>query len=82
MPEGPLEEVPDSLGDVELGHLSTAVDAVIVRAILEGAKMSLADGLEHEAQMFGEVAKLKDMRIGIENFLTKGPRSKAAFVNG
>ena len=48
----------------------------------EGARRSLADGLRHEAELFGEVVKLKDMRIGIENFLTKGPRSKAEFVHG
>jgi enoyl-CoA hydratase/3-hydroxyacyl-CoA dehydrogenase len=80
--EGPLSDVPEALPEVDLGHLSTAVDAVIVRAILEGAQKSLADGLRHEAELFGDVVKLKDMRIGIENFLQNGPRSKAEFVHG
>ena len=81
LPTGPLPDVPAALPALELGHLSRAVDAVIVRAILEGARMPLAEGLRHEAAMFGEVAKLKDMRIGVETFMKQGPRAKAAFVH-
>ncbi|MBL4847674.1 MAG: 3-hydroxyacyl-CoA dehydrogenase/enoyl-CoA hydratase family protein [Planctomycetes bacterium] len=80
-PSAPLEGVPGSLPETELGHLSTAVDAVICRAILEGARLSLEDGLALEAKLFGEVVKLEDMKIGIENFMTKGPRSKAEFLH-
>jgi enoyl-CoA hydratase/carnithine racemase len=79
--DGPLSDVPSTLPDVELGHLSTAVDAIICRAILEGAAMSLDDGLRHEAELFGEVVKTQDMKIGITNFMSNGPRSKAEFVN-
>ena len=32
--EGPLSDVPSALPEVDLGHLSTAVDAIICRAIL------------------------------------------------
>lgn len=81
-PSEPMSDVPESLPEVELGHLSTAVDAVIQRAILEGAKLPLADGLALEAKLFGEVVNLEDMKIGIDNFMTKGPRSKAEFVHG
>jgi enoyl-CoA hydratase/carnithine racemase len=77
---GPIP-VPASLPAVELGHLSTAVDAVIQRAILEGCAKPLADGLAFEAKMFGEVCKTKDMRIGVDNFIANGPGSKAPFVN-
>jgi enoyl-CoA hydratase / 3-hydroxyacyl-CoA dehydrogenase len=81
-PSEPMSDVPASLPDVELGHLSTAVDAVVQRAILEGAKLPLGEGLALEAKLFGEIVNLKDMKIGIDNFMTKGPRSKAEFVHG
>lgn len=80
-PTEPMAEVPDELPGVELGHLSKAIDAIMCRAILEGAKMSLADGLALEADLFADVVKTKDMRIGVENFLLRGPRSKAEFVH-
>ena len=80
-PAEPLSDVPATLPEVELGHLSRAVDAVICRAILEGARLPLAQGLALEAKLFGEVVKLEDMRIGIENFMTKGPRSRAEFTH-
>jgi enoyl-CoA hydratase / 3-hydroxyacyl-CoA dehydrogenase len=78
---GPLKDVPAKLPDVELGHLSKAVDAIIVRAILEGARKSLAEGLRHEAELFGEVVKLEDMKLGIKTFMEQGPRAKAPFVH-
>ena len=81
LPQGPLPAVPAALPAVELGHLSRAVDAIIVRAVLEGARRPLAEGLRLEAELFGEVAKLKDMRIGVETFLKEGPRAKAKFVH-
>ncbi len=71
-----------ALPDVELGHLSTAVDAIIEKAIVHGAKLGLDEGLRFESKCFGEVCGLKDMRIGMENFTKNGPRSKAEFVNG
>jgi len=77
---GPLA-VPPSPPDLDLGHLSRAVDKVMQKAILEGAKMGLDKGLEFESKCFGEVCGLEDMRIGMENFIKNGPRSKAAFVN-
>ncbi len=77
----PLEDVPASLPEVDLGHLSQAVDRIVCRAILEGAKKPLSEGLRLEAELFGEVVKLEDMRIGLDNFLLKGPRSKAEFLH-
>ena len=79
--EGPLEDVPDKLGDVQLGHLSTTIDAILCKAILEGAKMTLGDGIAFEAECFGEACGTQDMRIGVENFLRNGPRSKAEFLH-
>jgi enoyl-CoA hydratase/3-hydroxyacyl-CoA dehydrogenase len=77
---GPLS-LPPSPPDLDLGHLSKAVDRVMRKAILEGARMGLDQGLEFESKCFGEVCALEDMRIGMENFLKNGPRSKAQFVN-
>jgi enoyl-CoA hydratase/3-hydroxyacyl-CoA dehydrogenase len=80
MASGPIE-APDKLPDVDIGHLSRAVDALISRAIVEGARLPLRDGLKLEAKLFGEVAKTEDMKIGVKNFLKNGPRAKAEFVH-
>ncbi len=77
---GPLE-VPDELPDVDLRHLSKAVDATLQKAVREGLAMPLAEGLRFESRCFGEVCELEDKKIGIDNFLEKGPRSKAEFVH-
>jgi enoyl-CoA hydratase/carnithine racemase len=77
---GPLA-VPPAPPDVDLGHLSRAVDKVMQKAILEGAKLGLDKGLEFESMCFGEVCGLEDMKIGMENFIKNGPRAKAQFVN-
>jgi enoyl-CoA hydratase/3-hydroxyacyl-CoA dehydrogenase len=74
-------EVPDELPEVDLGHLSRAVDAVMRKAILEGARLPLAEALQFEAKCFGEVCALEDMKIGVSNFIKNGPRAKAAFLN-
>jgi enoyl-CoA hydratase/carnithine racemase len=80
IPDGPVE-APEALPDVDLGHLSTAVDGILVRAIVDGAALGLEAGLALEAKLFGEVSKTKDFRIGVTNFMKNGPRVKAEFVN-
>ncbi len=77
----PLVDVPAELPAVDIGHLSRAVDAILCKAITEGARQSLRDGIAFEAQCFGEVCATKDMRIGVDNFLRNGPRSRAPFVH-
>lgn len=77
---GPVP-VPADLPEVEIGHRSRAVDALIQRAVREGAATDLASGLALEIRLFGEGCALEDMRIGVRNFLENGPRSKAAFVH-
>lgn len=72
-------DIPESLPEVDIGHLSRKTDEILKRAILEGAAMSLAEGLEHEARMFGECVRTKDMRIGMENFMMLGPKINARF---
>ncbi|MCE7868895.1 3-hydroxyacyl-CoA dehydrogenase/enoyl-CoA hydratase family protein [bacterium CPR1] len=81
IPRGPLENVPDSLSEPCPDHLSAAVDAILCRALLQGARLALREGLELERQAFGDCCRLRDMRIGLENFLSHGPRSRAQFVN-
>ena len=80
IPKDPIE-VPDDLPEVDLKHLSRAVDAVLRKAILEGARMPLVEGLRFECKCFGEICALEDMRIGVDNFIKNGPRSKASFLH-
>jgi enoyl-CoA hydratase/3-hydroxyacyl-CoA dehydrogenase len=70
-----------ALRDVDLGHRSRAVDALICRAITEGCRHDLADGLRFESERFGSCCETEDMRIGVRTFQESGPRAKAAFVH-
>ncbi len=81
MEMGPLSNVPERLPDEDIGHLSRAIDKLAVLAILEGGSMTLEDGLKNEAKRFGECWKTEDNRIGLQNFVEKGARSKAPFVH-
>ncbi|MDH3284506.1 MAG: 3-hydroxyacyl-CoA dehydrogenase/enoyl-CoA hydratase family protein [Acidobacteriota bacterium] len=74
-------ELPVTLPPVEIGHRSTAIDSIMCRALLEGCRRPLSGGLEFESEMFAECCRTEDMRIGLENFLTRGPRVKAEFKN-
>ena len=78
----PFTPAPDKLPDVDIGHRSRKIDEILVHAILEGSAMDIRQGLLHEARCFGQVCGTKDMRIGVDNFLNNGPRSKAEFVHG
>jgi enoyl-CoA hydratase/3-hydroxyacyl-CoA dehydrogenase len=78
---GPLRDVPSELPPVDIGHLSRKVDAILCKAILDGARGSLADGIEIETKAFGDVCGTKDMRIGVDNFQKNGPRAPAPFVH-
>jgi len=73
--------IPSKLPEVDIGHLSRKIDALLQQAILEGAKMTLEGGLKLEAKIFGECLLAQDMRIGIENFMKNGPKVNAAFVH-
>lgn len=72
-------EIPDSLPKVDIGHLSRKTDEILRKAVLEGARMTLEEGLKHEAKTFGECLRTKDMRIGMENFIRYGPKRNALF---
>ncbi len=75
----PMTGLPESLPHTDIGHLSRKVDEIMCKAILAGAAMDLRSGIVHEAKCFGEVCATEDMRIGVQNFLQNGPRSKAEF---
>lgn len=78
---GPIP-IPEALPEVDLGHRSRAVDELLRRAVLEGARGTLADGLRREARLFGEGCALEDMRLGVRHFLEHGPRGgPAPFVH-
>jgi enoyl-CoA hydratase / 3-hydroxyacyl-CoA dehydrogenase len=74
-------DTPAKLPPVEIGHLSRAIDALLCRAIVEGCRKPLAEGLRFESELFGECCATEDMRIGVRNFLENGPRARAAFVH-
>ena len=73
--------IPSKLPEVDLGHLSRKIDGLLQKAILEGAKMTLSEGLKLESKVFGECLLTEDTRIGLDNFLKNGPRVKANFVH-
>lgn len=76
--DGPID-IPESLPEVDIGRLSRKIDEILKKAILGGAKLTLEEGLKHEAKMFGECVRTKDMRIGMGNFMKFGPKKEAKF---
>jgi len=81
IPRDPMGEIPESLPEVDLGHHSTVIDRILCSTILNGARLSLREGLALESRAFGECVETKDMHIGMQNFIENGPRAKAEFVN-
>jgi enoyl-CoA hydratase/3-hydroxyacyl-CoA dehydrogenase len=73
--------IPSKLPEVDIGHLSRKIDSLLQKAILEGAKMTLDEGLKLEAKISGECFLTEDMHIGLDNFVKNGPRVKANFVH-
>lgn len=80
LPQGPIPHTGE-LAAVDLGHLSKRIDAILVRAILDGARGGLAEGLELEARLSGSCLETEDGRIGLSNFVQNGVRAPAAFVH-
>jgi enoyl-CoA hydratase/carnithine racemase len=74
-------EVPASLPEVDIGRLSRKTDELLQRAVLQGAKMTLDEGLKHEARILGTCVLTKDLRIGMETFSKFGPKKNAEFCN-
>jgi enoyl-CoA hydratase/carnithine racemase len=80
IPKGPIP-IPSKLPEVDIGHLSRKIDSLLQKAILEGAEMTLEDGLKLEAKIFGECFSTQDRKIGIDNFMKNGPKVSAKFVH-
>jgi enoyl-CoA hydratase/carnithine racemase len=80
IPKGPIP-VPSKLPEVDIGHLSRKIDSLLQKAILEGAKTTLEEGLKLEAKTFGECFSTQDRKIGIDNFMKNGPKANANFVH-
>ena len=67
--------------DINIGHLSKKIDEIMNKAIYDGFKLPLEEALELESRLFGECIITDDMKIGLENFLNNGPKSKAQFIH-
>jgi enoyl-CoA hydratase/3-hydroxyacyl-CoA dehydrogenase len=80
MPKGPIP-IPSTLPDVDIGHFSRKIDAILQKAVLEGARLTLEQGLRFESKVFGECLLTEDMKIGMDNFMKNGPRVNASFVH-
>ena len=80
IPKGPIP-VPSKLPEVDIGPLSRKIDALLQKAVLEGAKMTLDEGLKLESKVFGECLTTEDMKIGMDTFLKQGPKVNAPFVH-
>ena len=73
--------IPSKLPEVDIGPLSQKIDSLLQKAILEGAKMTLEEGLKLESKVFGECLLTEDMKIGMDTFLKQGPKVNAPFVH-
>jgi enoyl-CoA hydratase/carnithine racemase len=80
IPKGPIP-TPSKLPEVDIEHLSRKIDSLLQKAILEGAKMTLEDGLKLEARIFGECFATEDRKIGIDNFMKNGSKVNASFIH-
>jgi len=69
------------LPELDLGHRSLAIDAILVEVLTEGLRRPLAEGLDVEARGFGRCKATVDMDIGMRNFVQNGPRVPAAFLH-
>ena len=73
--------LPARLPELDLGHRSLAIDAILVDVLRQGLRRPLAEGLAIEARGFGRCKATVDMDIGMKNFVQNGPRVPAAFLH-
>lgn len=52
-----------------------------MNGIREGARLLLDQALELEARLSGACYETREARIGLDNFVKNGPRSRAAFIH-
>jgi enoyl-CoA hydratase/3-hydroxyacyl-CoA dehydrogenase len=77
----PEPRVPSVLPEVDLKGLSRRLDEILRRAIVDGAKLPIDQGLALESACFAEVFTTRDHRIGLDNFLKFGTKQPARFVH-
>lgn len=73
--------VPEKLPQVDLGHRSLAIDAILVDVLRRGLRLPLPEGLREESRGFGRCKATVDMDIGMKNFVQNGPRVPAVFLH-
>ncbi len=73
--------LPDPVPNVDIGHRSLKIDAIVVKAVLEGVQLPLDKGLLVEAKAFADTKETIDANIGITNFMINGPRVPAVFMH-
>jgi enoyl-CoA hydratase/3-hydroxyacyl-CoA dehydrogenase len=80
---GPLPppKVPAELPGLDLGGLSRRVDEILRKAVVEGARLPLEQGLELETRCFAEAFGTRDRQIGLENYQRSGLKQPAVFVH-
>lgn len=70
-----------TVGAVDVGHRSLAIDAIVVDVLRRGLALPLEEGLKVEAQGFARCKATVDMDVGMKNFIQNGPRVPAAFLH-
>jgi len=73
--------VPENLPQVDIGHHSLAIDAILAAVVREGLTKRLPEGLKVEAAGFARCKQTVDYDIGMKNFIQNGPRVPAAFLH-
>jgi 3-hydroxyacyl-CoA dehydrogenase len=75
----PLSAV--EIPEVDIGHRSLSIDAILVDVIRDGLAKKLEEGLAIEAEGFARCKATVDMDIGMKNFMQNGPRVPALFLH-
>ena len=73
--------LPAEFPALDLGHLSLAIDAILVDILREGLSRPLSEGLPVEATGFSLCKQTLDYGIGMANFIQNGPRVPAVFLH-
>ncbi len=73
--------LPDTLPDVDTGHRSRAIDAILEEVLRDGLRRPLDDGCMVEAAGFARCHGTVDYDIGMKNFIQNGPRVPAVFMH-
>jgi enoyl-CoA hydratase/3-hydroxyacyl-CoA dehydrogenase len=73
--------VPKKLPQIDIGHHSLAIDAILVAVLRDGLTKPLPEGLKVEARGFARCKLTVDYDIGMKNFIQNGPRVPADFMH-